>query len=200
MAVTGPEDDSACCPPPRCFGNAGSRFKEFYDPRHGGFGGAPKISAAEPAAISAALRNAFSTTMKPFAWCCTLATGWRRVAFTINSAAVFSRYSVDAEWLVPHFEKMLYDNASLRSFISTRISSAAMSATPKSRGTFSITLRRDMTHPDGGFYSAEDADSEGNRRKILLLDARRIVEVAHAGGIQRGRCVTFGITRNGELH
>ncbi len=74
----------------------------------------------------------------------------------------FSRYSVDDRWLVPHFEKMLYDNALLAySYLE------AWQVTQKSfyRGVCDDILNyvlRDMTHPEGGFYSAEDADSEGH--------------------------------------
>src|SRR5690606_11214547 len=71
----------------------------------------------------------------------------------------FSRYSVDRQWLVPHFEKMLYDNALL-----LRIYTHAAQVTGEER--FAAVARsiveyveRDLTHPDGGRYSAEDADS-----------------------------------------
>src|SRR5690606_25574850 len=73
----------------------------------------------------------------------------------------FARYSVDRAWLVPHFEKMLYDQALL-----VRVYLHAWQATGHARyrqvldETVGYVLR-DLRHPDGGFYSAEDADSEG---------------------------------------
>lgn len=74
----------------------------------------------------------------------------------------FSRYSVDEKWLVPHFEKMLYDNALLvRSYLELW----QVTQKPLYRSICEGILNyicRDMTHPDGGFYSAEDADSEGH--------------------------------------
>jgi len=79
----------------------------------------------------------------------------------------FSRYSVDAEWLVPHFEKMLYDNAQLAQLYldAHLISPKAGQYAAVARDILDYVLR-DMTHPDGRFYSAEDADSEGHEGKF----------------------------------
>ena len=74
----------------------------------------------------------------------------------------FSRYSVDEKWLVPHFEKMLYDNAILAQ---AYLEAWQVTKRPLYRQVCEEILRyilRDMTHPEGGFYSAEDADSEGH--------------------------------------
>lgn len=73
----------------------------------------------------------------------------------------FSRYSVDEHWLVPHFEKMLYDNALL---ITSYLEAWQVTKKPLYRQVCDEIIEyilRDMTHPEGGFYSAEDADSEG---------------------------------------
>ncbi len=83
----------------------------------------------------------------------------------------FSRYSVDRIWLVPHFEKMLYDQALL-----ARIYLHAWQVTGSDdyRQVLDETIGyvlRDLRHPDGGFYSAEDADSEGVEGQVLRLDA-----------------------------
>ena len=95
----------------------------------------------------------------------------------------FARYSTDDYWLVPHFEKMLYDNALAHARVPARRGSS-----PASRGTSGSSRRRstyvlrDLRHAEGGFFSAEDADSEGDRRQVLLVVAR-----GGRGGVRRRR-------------
>ena len=91
---------------------AGKTFKEAYDPRHGGFGGAPKFP--QPSQPAFLLRYARRFTDDE-ATRMVVHTCDRMAAGGINDqlGGGFARYSVDAEWLVPHFEKMLYDNAQL---------------------------------------------------------------------------------------
>jgi uncharacterized protein YyaL (SSP411 family) len=89
----------------------------------------------------------------------------------------FHRYSTDAQWLVPHFEKMLYDQAML-----AMVFTEAYQATGKeefartAHEIFSYVLR-DMTSPEGGFYSAEDADSEGEEGKFYLWTRDEVQEI-----------------------
>jgi uncharacterized protein YyaL (SSP411 family) len=89
----------------------------------------------------------------------------------------FHRYSVDAHWLVPHFEKMLYDNAQIPRLY---LEAFQVMADPKLRRIVEETLDyvlRDMHHPEGGFYSATDADSEGEEGKYFVWTPAEVARV-----------------------
>ena len=100
----------------------------------------------------------------------------------------FARYSVDDRWLVPHFEKMLYDNALLDERVSRCVSASRGDANYARvvRETLDYVLR-DMTDPAGGFYSTEDADSEGEEGLFYIWTPDEIEAVL---GDERG--ATFG--------
>ena len=86
----------------------------------------------------------------------------------------FHRYSTDAKWLVPHFEKMLYDNALLsRLYLHYFQVSHDSLAKETTEGILDYVLR-EMTHSDGGFYSTQDADSEGHEGKFFVWDLGEI--------------------------
>lgn len=144
-----------------------------YDSTNGGFGGAPKFP---PAMTLEFLLRTHVRTGNPEAL--------EMVAYTCQKMANggmydqlgggFHRYSVDARWLVPHFEKMLYDNALLSRLY---LHYFQVSQTPLARETVEGILDyvlREMTHPEGGFYSTQDADSEGHEGKFFVWDIDEI--------------------------
>jgi hypothetical protein len=150
---------------------AAALFKGAYDPRNGGFGGAPKFpQPSMPQLLLCCARRFHDKEAAKMV----LHTCERMAAGGMHDqlGGGFARYSVDAEWLVPHFEKMLYDNAQLAQLYLDALLVAKEDDGAEAR-TFAAVVRdildyvlRDMTHSNGGFFSAEDADSEGQEGKF----------------------------------
>ncbi|HKX75030.1 MAG TPA: thioredoxin domain-containing protein [Acidimicrobiia bacterium] len=152
-----------------------------FDSARGGFGSAPKFPQQpalefllrvweEPWAPAA--RSMLTETMQ------TMAKG----GIHDQLGGGFARYSVDAHWLVPHFEKMLYDNAQLaRLYLWAGIEFDRPDFIEVARSTFDYLLT-DLRHPAGGFFSAEDADSEGVEGKFYVWNFAEFMEVAEDDG------------------
>jgi uncharacterized protein len=149
---------------PEMLRRAGLTFKEAYDPQHGGFGHAPKFPQPSMPALLLRYAKRFNdeeAKQMVLTTCDKMAAG----GIHDQLGGGFARYSVDAQWLVPHFEKMLYDNAQLAQlYLDAYLVSGDKRYADVIRDILDYVLR-DMTHPDGGFYSAEDADSEGHEGK-----------------------------------
>lgn len=109
----------------------------------------------------------------------------------------FHRYSVDAYWLVPHFEKMLYDNALLsRAYLHAFQITGRREYETVVKETLDF-VRREMTSPEGGFYSSQDADSEGEEGRFYTWDWNEVQSLI--GSEDAGVfCRHYGITRDGN--
>lgn len=110
----------------------------------------------------------------------------------------FHRYSVDSLWLVPHFEKMLYDNALLVATYLDGFQLTGNSDYKRAACEILDYVLRDMTDSSGGFYSAEDADSEGEEGRFYVWTPDEVVDVL---GEEQGRliCDYYGITPEGNV-
>ncbi len=144
-----------------------AHLERTYDERWGGFGSAPKFPT--PHHLTFLLRW-FRRSGDPQARKMVERTleAMRHGGIFDQLGLGFHRYSVDEKWLIPHFEKMLYDQALLAMAYTEAYSALGKEEYGKvSREIFTYILR-DMTSPEGGFYSAEDADSEGHEGRFYV--------------------------------
>jgi len=160
---------------------ARQQLDQQFDEQHGGFGSAPKFP--HPTSLERLLRH----------WAGSVATGTpdtralHMATFTLERMALggmndqigggFCRYSVDDQWMIPHFEKMLYDNGpllALYSEVSVATGSALFARVARETAAW---IMREMQSPEGGYYSSLDADSEGQEGKFYVWTREEAQEV-----------------------
>ena len=168
-----------------------------FDPEHGGFGRAPKFPL--PSSLGFLLRYHYRTS-KDLALKAVLKTLDEIMAGGIRDhlGGGFHRYSTDRLWLVPHFEKMLYDNALL-----ARVYAEAYQVTKKEeyaevvRDTLAW-ITGEMSDPEGGFYSAEDADTSEGEGTYYTWTPEEVTKVlGEAAGSEFNSA--FGVTKTGNF-
>jgi uncharacterized protein YyaL (SSP411 family) len=156
--------------------HATETFAKSFDARHGGFGGAPKFP---PSMALGFLLRRYARQAQPALVAMVQQTLERMARGGIYDqlGGGFHRYATDAAWLVPHFEKMLYDNALLsRAYIEAW----QVTGTPLFRRVAFDTLgwmRREMRLPSGGFAAAQDADSDGAEGKFFVWTPAELAAV-----------------------
>ncbi len=161
---------------PETLDEAVATLKENFDEENGGFGSQPKFP--QPMTLDFAMGQFARTGDEEALYLAEL------TLFKMANGGIydqlgggFHRYSVDAYWLAPHFEKMLYDNAQL---LRSNLNAWRITGRPIYRRVVEETIDyvlREMTSPDGGFYSTQDADSEGEEGKFFLWKPAEIQTV-----------------------
>jgi uncharacterized protein YyaL (SSP411 family) len=177
-ACRGPEAETASLSK-ELLSNADRWLARNFDATHGGFGNAPKFPHAMDLSLLLELNVASPTEARK-----------QIVTLTLDKMAAggiydhlgggFARYSVDARWLVPHFEKMLYDNSLLASLYADAFRLwGTQTYAQVTRETLDYILVQ-MTDATGAFYSTEDADSEGEEGKFYVWTMNEIQQVLGA--------------------
>jgi uncharacterized protein YyaL (SSP411 family) len=172
------------------------QLAQSYDSRYGGFGKAPKFPPAQSLELflrfvrrtgDARALNMLKGTLD----------GMKAGGMYDQLGGGFARYSTDERWHVPHFEKMLYDNAQLAKVYTEAFQ---LTADPEYARIATETLdyvQREMQGPEGGYYSATDADSEGVEGKFFVWEPHEIEELLEPDDAERF-CAYYDVTPQGN--
>ena len=181
----------------RLLDEAGSELGQRFDSVHGGFGQGPKFPTVPPLnlmlrpsvrRVDPSLRDQVLQQLR------TMAAG----GIYDHLGGGFHRYAVDAEWRIPHFEKMISDNAQL---VRLYLDGWRLTKEERFREVVEETLeyvRREMTHPDGAFFAAQDADSAGREGAFFVWTPDEITAVL-GRGLGGEFCRIYGVTTEGNF-
>ena len=172
-------------------------LKESYDDQYGGFTSSPKFPS--PHQIFFLLRYWHRTGREDALEMVENTLNYMRLGGIYDQIGFgFHRYSTDRQWLVPHFEKMLYDQALIAmAYLETFQVTGKRTYADTAREIF-LYVMRDMASPEGGFYSAQDADTEGTEGKFYLWRKDEIIRILGKG---RGElfCKIYNVKQNGNF-
>jgi len=174
-----------------------TQLRHYFDEYNGGFGQQPKFP--QPMTLDFAMSQYDRTGDPDTLYMAELTLEKMALGGIYDQlGGGFHRYSVDAIWLTPHFEKMLYDNAQL---LRTYLHAWQITQKPLYRRVIDETIDyvlREMTAPAGGFYSTQDADSEGEEGKFFVWTPDEIEAVL---GAERARLFNayYGVSRHGNF-
>lgn len=178
-------------------GRAAKNFSETFDKGYGGFGQAPKFPTPHNL-IFLTLYSFLNEDEGAFVQAKRTLEKMRRGGIFDHIGYGFSRYSTDRYFLVPHFEKMLYDNALLIIAYCAAYKKSGDSQLIDTAEKTAEYIFREMTDPDGAFYSAQDADSEGEEGKFYVWSYEEVCRIL---GNEKGAqfCEYFGMTKEGNF-
>jgi uncharacterized protein YyaL (SSP411 family) len=172
-----------------------NNWKKYFDKTEGGLGSAPKF----PMPNNWICLMRYAHLMKDENVAGAVKLTLRKMAFGgiyDHIGGGFARYSVDGRWHVPHFEKMLYDNAQLISLYSEAFTWSPYPLYKKIVDEIISFTLRELTSPESGFYSALDADSEGQEGKFYIFTKTEIEQIL--GADAELFCIYFNITDDGN--
>ncbi len=170
---------------------------QYYDHQNGGWGRAPKFP--QPMVIEFLLHRHLRNQSDSLEIARHALDVMQRGGLWDVVGGGFHRYSTDSRWLVPHFEKMLYDNALLaQAYLHAFLLTGDITYRHTCEKTLEFILR-EMTHHSGGFYSSLDADSEGEEGKYYLWSKSEILEAIHGLPGKEVFLATFQLPEDGNF-
>jgi uncharacterized protein YyaL (SSP411 family) len=172
--------------------------RRMYDAQYGGFGSAPKFPSAHHLLLLLTASQVVEGGTDIMYMVTSTLDAMRAGGIYDHVGGGFHRYSTDRRWFLPHFEKMLYDQAMLMLAYTEAFRVTGDALYRHVVDDIAAYLRREMTSPDGAFYSAQDADTDGEEGKTYTWTRDEFMRVAGPAGERFA--TLFGMTEEGTMH